>query len=120
MARDKSSGLPMTPPVFHILLSLVDEERHGYGIMQEVQRRTGGEVNLGPGTLYGAIKRLRDAGLIEETSARVDPELDDERRRYYRITAAGATAARAEAERVASLARQAVAKRLIPALEMGA
>ncbi|WP_353810396.1 PadR family transcriptional regulator [Agromyces sp. SYSU T00194] len=106
--------LPLTEPVFHILLALVDDERHGYGIMQEVRTRTEGDVQLAPGTLYGAIKRLRGLGLIEESDTRVDPSLDDERRRYYRITGLGERVATAEATRIAALARQAAAKRLLP------
>src|SRR5687767_10386870 len=79
--------LPLSPPVFHILLALADADRHGYGILQEVQERTHGAVKLGPGTLYGAIKRLRDGGLIEE---REDPSAEsDERRRYYHLTGLG-------------------------------
>lgn len=106
--------LPLSEPVFHILLSLADEDRHGYGILQEVRARTDGTVVLAPGTLYGAIKRLRGWALIEEADARIDPGLDDERRRYYRITALGERVASAEASRVARLAQQAVGKRLLP------
>ncbi|GAA1469266.1 PadR family transcriptional regulator [Microbacterium thalassium] len=106
--------LPLTEPVFHILLSLADGERHGYAIMQEVRERTDGDVVLVPGTLYGAIKRMRGLGLIEETDARVDPELGEERRRSYRITAFGERVAAAEAARVSALARQAALKRLLP------
>lgn len=92
----------LTPPVFHILLALADEERHGYGIMQDVARQTGGALELGPGTLYGCIKRMLAAGLIEESDERPDPELDDERRRYYRMTALGRKAAKAEAARLSA------------------
>ena len=81
--------LPLTPAVLNILLALADEERHGYGIMQEVEARTGGETRLGPGTLYGSIKRMLADGLIEESDERPDPEMDDQRRRYYRITGFG-------------------------------
>ncbi len=80
------SLLPLTPAVFHIMLALADGERHGYGIMQEVAALTDGALRLGPGTLYGSIKRMLADGLIEETDERPDPELDDERRRYYRLT----------------------------------
>jgi DNA-binding PadR family transcriptional regulator len=93
--------LPLTPPVFHILLALADEERHGYGIMQDVARQTSGALQLGPGTLYGCLKRMLSAGLVEEAEERPDPALDDERRRYYRMTAFGKRAARAEAQRLA-------------------
>jgi DNA-binding PadR family transcriptional regulator len=78
--------IPLTPAVFHILLALADKERHGYGIMKEVAARTDGKVILGPGTLYGTISRLLEAGLIKESEERSDPQLNDERRRFYRIT----------------------------------
>jgi len=104
---------PLTPAVFHILLALADGERHGYGIMQEVSARTGGKVVLGPGTLYGTIKRILEDGLIEEAGERSDPELNDERRRYYRITGQGRKAAMAEAERLRALVRVAQAKHLL-------
>jgi DNA-binding PadR family transcriptional regulator len=104
--------LPLTPAALHILLSLADEERHGYGIMREVEDRTGGEVRLGPGTLYGAIKRMLAAGLMEESDERPDPELDDQRRRYYRITDFGRQVAGAEAERLADLVDTARDKKL--------
>jgi DNA-binding PadR family transcriptional regulator len=93
--------LPLTPPVFHILLALTEEERHGYGIMQDVAQQTGGALQLGPGTLYGCLKRMVAAGLVEECDERPDPALDDERRRYYRMTPAGRRAVRAEAQRLA-------------------
>jgi DNA-binding PadR family transcriptional regulator len=114
--HDPESYLPLSSAVFHILLALVDEERHGYGIMQEVEARTEGEVHLAPGTLYGAIKRLLQRGLIAETDEWADPELDDERRRYYRLTKFGLRVLEAEAARLASLVRQAQAKRLLPGL----
>ena len=91
---------PLTPPVFHILLALADEERHGYGIMQDVARQTDNVLQLGPGTLYGCLKRMLAAGLVEESDERPDPALDDERRRYYRMTALGQRAVRAEAQRL--------------------
>jgi DNA-binding PadR family transcriptional regulator len=94
--------LPLTPPVFHILLALADEERHGYGIMQDVARQTDDALQLGPGTLYGCLKRMLAAGLVEESDERPDPTLDDERRRYYRMTALGKRVVRAEAQRLAS------------------
>jgi DNA-binding PadR family transcriptional regulator len=106
--------LPLSPAVFHILLALADGERHGYGIMQEVKFRTEGRVRLGPGTLYGAIKRLLGKGLIEEADERPDPDLDDGRRRYYRLTDFGLRVLRAEAARLARLVRQAEAKQLLP------
>jgi DNA-binding PadR family transcriptional regulator len=104
---------PLTPAVFHVLLALADSERHGYAIMQEVAESTGGRIKMGPGTLYGTIKRLLEARMIEESDERPDPELDDERRRYYRLTAVGQRAVRAEALRYAEMAEVARRKRLI-------
>ena len=103
--------LPLTPPVFHILLALSDGERHGYAIMQQVALDTNGALQLGPGTLYGCLKRMLGAQLVEESDERPDPDLDDERRRYYRITGLGARAVRAEAERLANAVAR--ARRLI-------
>jgi DNA-binding PadR family transcriptional regulator len=113
MPRDDDMPPPLTPATFHILLALVDEERHGYAIMQEVAERTDGAVKLGPGTLYGSLKRLREQGLVEESDERADPALDDERRRYYGITRRGLDVARAEARRLESLVRAARQKKLI-------
>jgi DNA-binding PadR family transcriptional regulator len=111
--RNPRSLLPLTPAVVHVLLALADEERHGYGIMKEVEGRTGGEVRLGPGTLYGAIGRMLADGLIEESDERPDPELDDQRRRYYRITDFGRRVAGAEAERLQDLVNTARARKLL-------
>ena len=111
--RDPETLLPLTPAVFHILLALVDGERHGYGIMQEITLRTEGKMRMGPGTLYGSIKRMLGDGLIEESGTRPDPSLDDERRRYYRLTAFGLRVVSAEAERLALLVRVARSKNLI-------
>ena len=97
------SFLPLKPHWFHVLLSLADQEQHGYGIMQEVLQRTGGKVRLWPATLYGALKRLIDEELIEESDERPDAHLDDERRRYYRITPFGRLVAQAEAVRMREL-----------------
>jgi DNA-binding PadR family transcriptional regulator len=102
--------LPLTRPVFHILLALADEERHGYGIMQDVARQTDGALQLGPGTLYGCLKRMLAAGLVEESDERRDPALDDERRRYYRMTPLGKRIVRAEAQRLASAVTVAMAR----------
>jgi DNA-binding PadR family transcriptional regulator len=99
--------LPLTPAVFHILVTLADGEAHGYAIMQEVARRSGGTVRLGPGTLYGAISRLLDDNLIEESEERPDPDKDDTRRRYYRLTRWGGEVLAAETERLAGLVRAA-------------
>ncbi len=106
--------LPLQPAVFHILISLAEEERHGYAILQEVAERTGGAVRLSAGTLYRSIQRLLEQGLIAETTERPAPELDDERRRYYRITPLGAAAVRAEARRLAEMLRMARASGLAP------
>jgi DNA-binding PadR family transcriptional regulator len=111
--RDPRGLLPLTPAVLQILLSLADEERHGYGIMREVEDRTGGGVRMGPGTLYGSIKRMLVDGLIEESDERPDPELDDSRRRYYRTTDFGRRVAGAEAARLESLVRSAREKKLL-------
>lgn len=104
---------PLSAQVFQILLSLVDDDLHGYAIIQDVRQRTGGEIDLTASTLYAAIKRLLDNGWIEETHAR--PADDDARRRYYHLTDVGRAAARAEAQRLERLAAMARAKRLIPA-----
>ena len=97
--------LPLTPAVFHILLALVDAERHGYAIMDHVAQTTDGQIKMGPGTLYGTIKRLLSGGLIEESAERPDPEMDDERRRYYRLTRFGQRVMEAEAQRYAKLVK---------------
>src|SRR3954464_7320879 len=104
--------LPLTPPVFHILLALVDEERHGYGIMQDVAWQTGDALRLGPGTLYGCLKRMLAAGLVVESDERPDPKLDDERRRDYGIPEVGLRVVRAEAERMAVAVARAQSRRL--------
>jgi DNA-binding PadR family transcriptional regulator len=102
---DASSLLPLPPVTFHILLALAEEDRHGYAIIQDVESRTGGELRLEAGTLYRSIHRMLEQGLIEETRSRPTPELDDERRRYYRITKFGVEVARAEARRLAQLVK---------------
>jgi len=94
------SLLPLAPAAFHILIALADEDRHGYGIIQEVSARTSGSVRLSPATLYRTIQRMLEDGLILETLERPVPELDDERRRYYRMTPFGAAVARAETTRL--------------------
>lgn len=90
---------PLTPAVLHILLALSGGARHGYGIMKQVESDSQGKVSMGPGTLYGSLKRMLDAGLVEASDKRIDPELDDERRIYYQITAIGAQALAAELAR---------------------
>ena len=105
--------LPLTAPVFHILLALADEERHGYGIMQDVARQTNDALPMGPGTLYGCLKRMLAAGLIEESEERPDPALDDQRRRYYRMTRLGELTVRAEAQRMAAALAEARSKRVL-------
>lgn len=97
------SLLPLPPATFHILLAVADQDRHGYAIIQEVAARTGGEVRLSAGTLYRSIQRMVELDLIEETADRPAADLDDERRRYYRITAFGRQVAQAEAERLHAL-----------------
>ena len=101
--------------MFHILLALADRERHGYDIMREVDGRTEGKMRLGPGTLYGSIKRMLNDDLIEELDERPDPELDDERRRYYRLSDLGRRVAVAEAERLEKLVKSARLKKLLSA-----
>jgi DNA-binding PadR family transcriptional regulator len=104
--------LPLTPAIAHILLALADEDRHGYGIMQEVARLTDGQVRMGPGTLYGTLKRMLASGLVVETDARPDPALDDERRRYYRATPLGVAVLAAETARMQALVGAARAKKV--------
>ena len=111
---DRDDLGPITPAIFQILLALADGERHGYGIMQEIAARTDGAVRMGPGTLYGSIKRLLADGLIVESDDRPDPTLDDERRRYYRLTDRGHRVAAAEAARLAQLVDDARIKGLLP------
>jgi DNA-binding PadR family transcriptional regulator len=111
---DPETLLPLNPPVFHILLALSDGDLHGYGIMQEVAEHTEGQIKLGPGTLYGAIKRLLSDRLIIEADERPDPEMDDERRRYYRLTDFGEKVLKAEVRRLSKMLSVAQSKRLIP------
>lgn len=110
---DLESYLPLSPAAFHVLLALADGEKHGYAIKKEVSRRTEEKVRLGPGTLYGLIKRMLNDGLLVECDERPDPSLDDERRRYYRLTGLGFKVATAEAERMEKLITTARAKKLL-------
>ena len=114
MKRAPDSLLPLTPAMLHVLLALVDGDKHGYAVIKEVARRTHGEVILGAGTSYSLVKRLLGDGLIVETDERPDPALDDERRRYYRLTPFGRAVAVAEVRRLESIVVQARAKRLVP------
>jgi DNA-binding PadR family transcriptional regulator len=109
-----ASFLPLPVATFHILMAVAEEDRHGYAIIQEVAARTGGELRLSAGTLYRSIQRMLEQGLLTETRERPDPELDDERRRYYRITPLGAAVARAEARRLAQLVKLARASGFAP------
>jgi DNA-binding PadR family transcriptional regulator len=113
-ATEVDAFLPLQPAAFHILLALADGDRHGYAIIQEVAASTGGALRLGPGTLYRTVQRLLEQGLIVETRDRPAPELDDERRRYYRITPLGLAVARAETGRLAVLVKIARARGLAP------
>jgi DNA-binding PadR family transcriptional regulator len=111
--KDQSAAAaltPLSPAVFHILLSLGGGERHGYAIKREIAARTDGKLNLGPGVLYGSINKMLELGLIEESTDRPDPHLDDERRRYYRITPYGRKVAQAEAARMRGLVQLAASR----------
>ena len=119
MARSRNPSKPLPPSEFHILLALGEEEQHGYAIMGRVEAITEGAVTMGPGTLYGSIKRMMADGLIEELDERPDPELDDERRRYYRLTDLGFRVATAEAQRLEQMVRSARAKKLLPRTKAG-
>src|SRR3989441_11539031 len=115
---DKGAGvedlLPLPAATFHILMALAEDDRHGYGIIQDVAARTDGELKLSAGTLYRSIQRMLEQGLVVETRERPAPEEDDERRRYYRITALGTAVAKAEARRLTQLVRMARAKGFAP------
>lgn len=109
-----SPNHPLTPAVFHILLALSGGERHGYGIMKQVELDSLNKVTMGPGTLYGSLKRMLDAGLVRESDPRVDPEMDDQRRIYYQITGIGAQAQAAELERYQHIVTIAQQRKLFP------
>ena len=110
----KRTNAPLTPAVLHILLALSMKERHGYGIMKQVESDSKGKVNMGPGTLYGSLRRMIDAGLIRESSKKIDPKLDDERRVYYKITGLGQRALAAELQRYREVVAVAKRKQLSP------
>jgi DNA-binding PadR family transcriptional regulator len=113
-ADDPESFLPLPTAHFHILVALADRDRHGYSIMQDVAARTDGKVRLSAGTLYSAVRRMLEQGLIEELRESPDPESEDERRRYYALTSLGRDVATAEARRLTALLSQARATGLIP------
>jgi DNA-binding PadR family transcriptional regulator len=112
--KEVDALLPLPAAAFHILLALADQPRHGYAIIQDVAARTGGEIELGAGTLYRTIQRMLEQGLIVETRERPKPDEDDERRRYYQITPLGEAVARAEARRLSELIRMARAAGFAP------
>ena len=112
--RDPAPLLPLTSGMFQVLIALADGEKHGYAIIKEVTRRTGGKVLLSAGTLYAIIRRFVQEGVIAESAERPDPAVDDERRRYYRLTEFGRDVARAEATRMETVLGMARAKKLIP------
>ncbi len=113
-AEADDAFLPLPTAVFHILVALADRDRHGYSIMQDVSARTDGKVRLSAGTLYSAIRRMLDQGLIEELRDSPDPDSEDQRRRYYRLTALGRRVALAEARRLRDMLSQAQETGLIP------
>jgi len=112
--NDIDELVPLPPATFHILLALADGDRHGYAIIQDVEARTEGELRLSAGTLYRSIQRMLEQGLLVETRERPAPEEDDERRRYYRITAFGTAVAKAESRRLTELVRMARAAGFAP------
>ena len=114
MSTETDALLPLPPVTFHILVALAEEDRHGYAIMQDVAQRTAGALKLGAGTLYRSVQRMLEQGLISEVNTRPAPELDDERRRYYRITPFGRTVAKAEARRLAQMLKLARASGFAP------
>ena len=114
MSTEAEALLPLPPVTFHILVALADEDRHGYAIMQDAAQRTDGTIKLGAGTLYRSVQRMLEQGLISEISTRPAPEMDDERRRYYRITPFGRTVAKAEARRLAQMLKLARASGFAP------
>ena len=114
MPPQPASLLPLPSATFHILMALASEDRHGYAIIQDIEQRTDGALRLSAGTLYRSIQRMLEQGLLVETNDRPAPELDDERRRYYRITPFGTKVAQAEANRLSELVRMARASGFAP------
>jgi|SRR6185503_15580185 len=114
MAKEKEARAPLTPAVLHILMALSTQERHGYAIMKQVEADSQGRVAMGPGTLYGSLGRMMDAGLIRESDRKVDPAIDDERRVYYTLTGLGRKALEAELARYRDVVAVARQKRLAP------
>jgi DNA-binding PadR family transcriptional regulator len=114
MAKKNTTNTPLTPAVFHILLALSTQERHGYEIMKQVEKDSLGKVKMGPGTLYGSIGRMSEAGLIRESDKKIDQKMDDERRIYYEITGLGKKALAEELERYRSVLMVAQQKRIFP------
>ncbi|MBD2098392.1 PadR family transcriptional regulator [Trichocoleus sp. FACHB-591] len=114
MDKENTTNKPLTPAVFHILLALSTQERHGYEIMKQVELDSQSKVKMGPGTLYGSIGRMIEAGLICESDKKIDPKMDDERRIYYQITGLGKKALAAELERYHDLLMVAQQKRIFP------
>ena len=113
---ENTSQQPLTPAVFHILLALADGEKHGYSIMKDVEAQTEGKIKMGPGTLYGSIKRMLAAGFIEEADERPDPTLDDERRRYYRLRSMGQKVLSIESQRLEQAVKVARQKHFLACL----
>jgi|SRR6185369_16962300 DNA-binding PadR family transcriptional regulator len=111
---DIDALLPLPPATFHILMALADEGRHGYAVIQDIAIRTNGELRMSAGTLYRSIQRMQEQGLIVESKRRPNPNEDDERRRYYQLTAFGSAVARAEARRLAQLVKLARARGIVP------
>ena len=115
-AREPDGYLPLTPAMLDIVVALGDEELHGYAIMRDVRRRTGGRRRLAPGTLYRSLRQMQERGLVAESEERPEAGLDDERRRYYRLTDLGRKVAVAEVERLEGLVRAARSKGLAPSV----
>lgn len=113
---DPRDFLPLPSASFHVLLVLAEGEKHGYGVMREVEQISDGTVRMGPGTLYGTLKKLLEIGLVEESGERPDPDIDDQRRRYYRITGLGERVAAAEVHRLSTMIERSTLRRLTPRL----